>query len=59
MTKRQALEQFRAEILPYVVDRYGPTDKPAQSEAWNDWTDSLCKNREITLHQYESWVNPY
>lgn len=58
MTKQQAVAQFKDEILPYVIERYGPTDKPARSEAWNDWTDSLCKNGEITMRQYETWATP-
>jgi hypothetical protein len=28
-------------------------------EAFNDYTDSLCKDGEITQEQYENWDNPY
>ena len=27
-------------------------------EAWNDWTDGLCKNGQITQRQYERWLMP-
>jgi hypothetical protein len=47
-TKKQAIEDFRAEVLPYVLERYGKHDKTAIREAWNDYTDALCKERRIT-----------
>jgi hypothetical protein len=59
MTKAEALAEFRAEVLPHVVAQYGRNDKPAIREAWNNYTDALCKNRQITLRQYESWVAPF
>lgn len=27
-------------------------------QAWNDYTDMLHKDRQITAHQYETWTNP-
>lgn len=62
LTKREALTQFKAEILPGIRAQYeadGVPDKPARSEAWNNWTDSLAKSGEITLRQYETWTNPF
>lgn len=59
MTKREALRIFRTQVLPAVIVQYGPKDAPARCEAWNDWTDALCKDRQITLRQYESWTNPF
>lgn len=55
MTKAQALFYFRAWIKPLIPRG----DKPALREAWNDYTDHLCKNGKISLRQYESWVHPY
>lgn len=55
MTKREALACFRETILPSIPRG----DKPMQREAWNNFTDSLCKVGEITLKQYESWSNPF
>ena len=34
-------------------------DKPALREAWHNYIDSLCKDGEITLQQYENWGNPF
>jgi hypothetical protein len=34
-------------------------DKVARDQAWNNFTDSLCKGGRITLHQYETWTSPW
>lgn len=59
MTKAEALAEFRAEVLPNILAQYGRDDKPAIREAWNNYTDDLCKGDRITLHQYETWVGPF
>lgn len=59
MTKREVLEQFKSDILPAIVDRYGKNDKPALCEAWNNYTDGLCKDGLITAQQYDTWANPF
>lgn len=61
MTKKEAEREFKEEVLPQVRERYeqdGRRDIPARSEAWNGWTDGLCKNGRITEHQYETWIHP-
>lgn len=61
MTKREAVKRFKIEILPEVRKRYeadGIVDKPARAEVWNDWTDALCKEGQITTRQYETWGHP-
>ena len=61
LTKREAEARFREEIMPGIRDAYeqdGIPDYPGRSEAWNDWTDALCKDREITSHQYDTWTHP-
>jgi hypothetical protein len=58
MTKSEAIEEFKADVLPVVVAKYGTGDKPALAEAWNNWTDALCKEGRITLWQYENWTHP-
>ncbi len=58
MTWEQACIQFEAVILPCVVAEYeqdGRPDWPARSEAWNNWTDALCKGDQISDWQYENW----
>jgi len=54
MTKKQAETLFKDCYLPFIPKN----DKPALREAWNNFTDSLCKNGEITLRQYETWTHP-
>ena len=34
-------------------------DKIWQRTAWNDFTDSLCKDGMISNYQYDSWTNPF
>lgn len=55
MTKREAVAEFRATILPSVP----PQDIPWRDQAWNDYTDYLCKEGLITLRQYETWGSPF
>ena len=59
MTKREAVREFKETVLPYVIEQYGPNDRPAIREAWNDWTDMLAKDGRITMKQYETWVGPF
>jgi len=50
---------FEENVLPYVVEKYGKDDEIAIREAWNDYTDGLCKDGEISEWAYENWDNPY
>ena len=61
LTRDQAIEDFITTVLPSVVEEYeqdGIIDVPARSEAWNNWTDSLCKNELISDWQYNNWSHP-
>ena len=61
MTRDQAIEIFDNCILPIVAEQYeqdGRADECARRETWNNWTDSLCKDREISDWQYENWSQP-
>jgi len=55
MTKAQAFAEFRENILPHLP----VGDIPAKCEAWNNYTDMLCKDRQITEKQYSTWCNPF
>jgi hypothetical protein len=58
ITWNQAVEQFNEHVLPQVQEEFeqdGIKDIPARSEAWNNWTDSLCKDKVISDWQYENW----
>jgi len=53
MNKKEALTMFR-EL--HIISK---TDSISNRENFNNFTDSLCKEGEITLKQYENWSNPY
>ena len=57
----QAVETFNRFILPLVqqgMEQDGEPDWPARCETWNNWTDSLCKDGEISEWQYANWSHP-
>ena len=61
ITFDQACEIFREDILPMIVQAYeldGFRDGPARRETWNNWTDSLCKDGQISDWQYMNWSHP-
>ena len=49
--------EFLAEIWPTLG--YEDNDIIAKREAWNNWTDSLCKEGLLTDSQYNDWDNPF
>jgi hypothetical protein len=61
MLWQDAVEEFKSLIMPLVQRTYekdGHVDRPARREAWNNWTDSLCKDGIISDWQYENWSQP-
>jgi hypothetical protein len=34
-------------------------DQVALRKAWNNFTDSLCKDKLITVKQWDNWTQPY
>ena len=61
MTRDEAITDFIATVLPAVVEEYeqdGVMDEPARSEAWNNFTDYLCKAGLISDWQYDNWTHP-
>lgn len=59
-TKKQVDEFFKTDILPSikVLEYGGFTDKPLIREAYNNYIDSLYKDREITEKQANSFIIP-
>lgn len=58
MTYVEALESWKSDILPSVVEEYGADDIPALNESWNNYTDALCKGGDLSQLQYHycpSW----
>jgi len=63
MNKRQVDASFKEHSLPHIDqvcrERSGTIDRIARWEAWNNYTDGLCKDGLITDWQYHNWANPY
>ena len=62
MTKTEAVALFKEAVLPAIKQReqgYGNgIDEVMRREAWNNFTDVLCKDRAITESQYDTWCHP-
>ena len=58
----QAVAFFEEWIMPAVREqetRYNcHPDLPLRRESWNNYTDALCKDGEISDWQYENWSQP-
>lgn len=53
------INDFEEHYLPELIKAYGSDDKIAMREAFNNYTDMLCKEGEITEWQYNNNENPY
>lgn len=49
-------ERFDAEIVESVIEQYSADDQDAIDQAFNDWTDGLCKDGEIHQEQYNNYT---
>jgi len=61
VTRDEAIIEFEENVLPWTIETYeqdGILDGPARREAWNNWTDSLCKDGVISDWQYANWSCP-
>lgn len=56
MNLREARKYFNQNIKPEVEKQYGKHDLPALEEAFNNWTDMLHRDGEITDKQYRTWT---
>lgn len=54
-SEEELSERFDDEILPHVIEKYGEDDQPAINEAFNDWTDMLCKDGDLHDEQYNKY----
>ena len=62
MTKLAVIKDFRAHVLPGIRAAYEQDrriDYPARREAWNNYTDYLCKEGLISEHAYDTWACPW
>ena len=51
---RYVIDSFCDSYLECVIDHYGPDDESAINETFNDYTDMLCKNGEISEETYNT-----
>ena len=61
MTRDEAIENFNSYVLPIVqqgMEQDGEPDYIARSESWNNWTDSMREDGQISDWQYENWNQP-
>ena len=58
LTKAQVVAMCRNYFREYP-DQFPKGDVIAKREFFNDYTDGLCKDGDITLKQYETWSNPF
>lgn len=56
-TYRETIDEFEDYILPEIVkaSAYGADDETAINEGWNDWTDGLRTDGEISDRAYGDW----
>ena len=54
-SEEELSECFDADVLPHVIEQYGEDDQPAINEAFNNWSDALCKAGEIHPEQYAQY----
>lgn len=58
LTKAQVVAMCRETFREYP-DQFPRGDVIAKREYFNNYTDMLCKDGDITLKQYETWDNPF
>lgn len=56
----KAMTKIEAEAIFFntYLGLLNPEDDPMLAEAWNNFTDDLCKGRKITDEQYHKWTHP-
>lgn len=57
MNKTTAIAQFKDENKAEITN-FSKGDFAALRELWNNYTDMLCRNGDITTKQYETWHHP-
>ena len=61
MTKQQAFQIFTSEYYgdKYNLKRAVANDYYTVQLEWSCFTDTLCRDGEITLKQYSTWLTPF
>jgi hypothetical protein len=59
MTKKEAIQIFMESYGDNIKELRETRDFIAIRCAWNDFTDMLYKDGQITSYQYNNWLNPF
>lgn len=55
-SEEELSDLFDAEISQLVIDQYGENDHDAMIQAFNDWSDGLCKDDQLHEQQYKNYA---
>ena len=61
LTEKEVIEHYKEFVLPSIKKSYeidNRVDAPARSEAFNNYTDRLCKEGYITEEMYNNICIP-
>ena len=48
-------DRFDEDVAPAVIKQFGADDDVAMSEAFNNWSDAMCKDGSISYVQYDQY----
>lgn len=54
-SEQELSERFDAEVLPFIIEKYGEDDAPAINEGFSDWADHLTRAGELHPEQYHNY----
>lgn len=54
-SEQELSDLFDQEIAPLVIAQYGENDHDAMIQAFNDWSDGLCKDDQLHDYQYNNY----
>lgn len=61
LSNKEIVEQWHEFDLPFIIETYekdGVIDKPARRESFNNFTDMLCRDGQISDDQYNEICLP-
>ena len=54
-SEQELSARFDEDIAPLVIEQHGEDDEPAMTQAFNDWSDSMCIDGELHELQYNQY----
>lgn len=55
-SEQELSDKFDEEVAQSVIAEYGRDDQCAIDQAFNDWTDGLCKDGDLHPEQYRTYT---